>query len=309
MAKPKICVVGSLNMDLVVQTPALPAPGQTVLGGPFATFPGGKGANQAVAAARAGGAVSMVGAVGDDSYGAPLRAGLERDGVDMKGVLERAGSASGVALIAVAPDGQNTIIVAPGANGSLSADDIDQAKAVIAGADALLAQLEVPLPAIVRAAEHARAANTLVILNPAPAQPLPTDVLSSADFVVPNETEAEVLTGIKPVDWESAEEAAKRLVVAGAKSVVITLGSRGALLWHNGEAQRQTAFPVQAVDATAAGDAFLGAFAVALAQGLPAREAVRWGSAAGALAATVVGAQPSLPHKDVIEALVRQPTA
>jgi ribokinase len=207
-------------------------------------------------------------------------------------------------LIAVAPDGQNTIIVAPGANATLSVEDIDRAADTIAAADALLLQIEVPVPVIMRAAEHARAASRLVILNPAPAQPLAREVLAAADFLVPNETEAAALAGVMPVDWPSAEAAARRLVDAGARSVLITLGSRGVLLWHNGQAYRQPAFAVQAVDPTAAGDAFLGAFAVALAEGHPAAEAMRWGAAAGALATTVPGAQPSLPARDAILSLL-----
>jgi ribokinase len=207
-------------------------------------------------------------------------------------------------LIAVAPDGQNTIIVAPGANATLSVKDIDRAADAIAAADVLLLQLEVPVPAIMRAAEHARAASRLVILNPAPAQPLAREVLAAADFLVPNETEAAALAGVMPVDWPDAEAAAQHLVDAGARSVLITLGSRGALLRHNGQTLRQPAFDVQAVDATAAGDAFLGAFAVALAEGHPAAEAMRWGAAAGALATTVPGAQPSLPARDAILSLL-----
>ena len=297
---PRICVVGSLNMDLVVQTPALPLPGQTLLGGPFATFPGGKGANQAVAAARAGARVVMVGCVGDDSYGPILRRGLDAEGIDTRYVTTRHDTASGVALIAVAPDGQNTIIVAPGANAALAVAGIDHAAEEIRSSDALLIQLEVPLPAIVRAAEIAREAGTIVVLNPAPAQPLPGDVLALADFVVPNETEAAALTGITPHDWTTAETAARALLGQRKGSTVITLGSRGALLLHGGTATRQPAFKVDAVDATAAGDAFLGAFAVALAEGRPPEEAVRWGAAAGALAAATVGAQPSLPRHEAL---------
>ena len=304
MARPRICVVGSLNMDLVVQTPELPAPGQTVLGGPFATFPGGKGANQAVAAARTGAHVSMVGCVGADGYGEVLRAGLEAEGIDVSQVLVREGVASGVALIAVAPDGQNTIIVAPGANGTLTVDDIDRAADAIGAADVLLLQLEVPVPAIVHAAMLARRASTRVILNPAPAQPLPDTVLASAEFLVPNETEAAALAGVTPTGWTTAEEVALKLVDGGAHAVAITLGSRGALLRHAGVTYKQSAFPVHAIDATAAGDAFVGTFAVALAEGLPAQEAVRWGAAAGALATTQVGAQPSLPARDAIRVLL-----
>jgi ribokinase len=304
MAKPLVCVAGSLNMDLVVQTPALPAPGETILGGPFATFPGGKGANQAVAAARAGAEVRMIGAVGDDAYGSELLAGLEQNGVETREVLRRAGVASGVALIAVAPGGQNTIIVAPGANGSLTDDDIDATVVSIANASVLLLQLEIPLRAVARAIWHATNAYTRVILNPAPAQRLPSDVLAGVDFVVPNETEAALMTGVTPVDWESAEEAARRLVDAGAHAALITMGQRGALLWQNGVAYRQPAFEVSAVDATAAGDAFLGAFAVAIAEERPPLEAMRRGAAAGALAATTTGAQPSLPTRAEIDALL-----
>jgi ribokinase len=292
-------------MDLVVQTPVLPAPGQTVLGGPFATFPGGKGANQAVAAARAGAGVSMVGCLGDDAYAAVLRSGLEGEGIDVDNVLERQGVSSGVALIAVAPDGQNTIIVASGANAALAPEDVERAERAIADADALLLQLEVPLPAIARAAEIAREHATTVILNPAPAQPLPREILAAADFLIPNETEAASLAGVTPVDWETADAAARRLQEQGPPSVLITLGSRGALLRHAGQSHRQPAYNVTAIDATAAGDAFVGAFSVALAQGLPAREAVRFGAAAGALATTVAGAQPSLPLRAEIDRLIK----
>lgn len=303
---PRVCVVGSINMDLVVQTPALPAPGQTLLGGPFHTFPGGKGANQAVAAARAGADVTMVGCLGDDAYGDLLRAGLEREGIDTTGVVRRDGVSSGVALIAVAPDGQNTIIVAPGANGTVTPETVEEFAAQISAADVLLLQLEAPLPAIIRAASLARASGTRVILNPAPAQPLPAELIRQADYLVPNETEAAALTGVLPGDWDTAEDAARRLVGQGAHAAVITLGSRGALLWADGRAHRQPAFEAQPVDAVAAGDGFLGAFAVALGEGRPASEAVRWGAAAGALATTVAGAQPSLARRAAIERLLRE---
>ena len=304
MAHPRICVAGSLNMDLVVQTPSLPLPGQTLLGGPFSTFPGGKGANQAVAAARAGGQVSMVGCVGDDAYGAALQNGLDAEGVGSTYILRRTGVSSGVALIAVAPDGQNTIIVAPGANATLTAEDIERAGAAIAAADVLLLQLEVPIPAIVRAATLAREAGTIVILNPAPAQVLDPTVLRTVDFIVPNETEAELLAGIAPADPAMATAAARKLQAFGVRSVVVTLGSRGALLLHEERVTHQRAYPVNAIDATAAGDAFLGAFAVALAEGLAPSNALRWGAAAGALATTRAGAQPSLPSRNAIQALL-----
>ena len=302
MARPQICVVGSLNMDLVVQTPVLPSAGETLLGGPFATFLGGKGANQAVAAARAGAEVTIVGCVGDDAYGTAIRAGIEAEGIDVRHILERGDVASGVALIAVTPDGQNTIIVAPGANTTLTVEDIEHAAGAIAAADVLLLQLEVPLAVVVHAATLAHGAST-VVLNPAPVQPLPEALVRSADYIVPNETEAAALTGVTPAGWTTAAEAARVLQQMGVENVVITLGSRGALLLHGTETHRQPAYTVDAVDTTAAGDAFLGAFAVALAEGLTAPDAVRRGAAAGALAATQYGAQPSLPTREEILAL------
>jgi len=304
MEQRRVCVVGSLNMDLVAQTPRLPTAGETLIGGPFATFPGGKGANQAVAAACAGALVTMIGCVGDDGYGKSLRAGLAAAGIDIQYVAERPDVSSGLALITVAPGGQNTIIVAPGANAALTTEDIEQCSAAIIAAKLLLLQLEVPLSVVLRAAVFARAAGTTVVLNPAPAQSLPPEVLQCADILIPNETEAAALTGITPVDWSTAEAAARRLREMGASTVVLTLGSRGALLVAAEATVRQPAYHVDAVDATAAGDAFVGAFAVAIAEGRTPAEAMRWGAAAGALAATRHGAQPSLPARNAILALV-----
>lgn len=303
MAPPRICVVGSINMDLVVRTPVLPAPGQTILGGPFSTFPGGKGANQAVAAARAGGQVAMVAAVGTDGYGAILRAGLAGEGIDVATVQAREEAATGIALIAVDPRGQNTIIVAPGANATLTPADVEQAAVTIRSSAVLLLQLEVPLPTVVAAARIARTAGALVVLNPAPAAPLDAQVLALADVLVPNETEAAALSGPEPAEG-GGEETARALHQMGARTVIITLGPRGVLLLDDGRVIRQAPFAVSAIDATAAGDAFIGALAVALAERRPLAEAVRWGAAAGALAATVAGAQPSLPRRAQLEALL-----
>jgi ribokinase len=304
MQQPWICVVGSINMDLVVRTPLLPVPGQTVLGGPFDTFAGGKGANQAVAAARSGGHVAMVACVGSDGYGTTLREGLAAEGIDVSNVYIRNGAATGVALIAVDPAGQNTIIVAPGANVTLTPADIEQAADIIRASAVLLLQLEVPLPVVVRAAEVARSAGTRVVLNPAPAMPLDDAVLALTDVLVPNETEASALTGLQSDGWAAAERMANALRRRGPQSVVITLGERGVVLADGEGIARQAPFAVQAVDATAAGDAFIGCLAVALAEKLPLAKAVRWGAAAGALAATRHGAQPSLPHRAQIEALL-----
>jgi ribokinase len=305
MTQSRVCVVGSINLDLVVQTPALPTPGQTIIGGPFATFGGGKGANQAVAAARAGAHTTLIGCVGSDNYGIGLRAALSND-IDTSQIVEREGVASGVALITVAPDGQNTIVVASGANATLSPADVDRALHAIAEADVLLLQLEVPLETSLHAATLARAAGTTVILNPAPAQALSDQLLQLVDVLVPNETEAGILSGIEPHDWDSAQAAAERLRGRGPATVIITLGSRGALLVQQDGARRVPAFNVQAIDATAAGDAFVGALAVALAEGKLLPEALRWGSAAGALAATQTGAQPSLPSRARIEGLLQE---
>lgn len=303
MNKATICVVGSINMDLVVRTPVLPAPGQTVLGGPFGTFPGGKGANQAVAAARAGGRVTLVACVGDDAAGEELAAGLAAELIDVGMVLRRPGVTTGVALIAVDPAGQNTIIVAPGANAALEPADLLRAEGAIATADVLLVQLEVPLPAVAAAIGLARRHGVRVILNPAPALPLDDSLLALADVVVPNESEAAALTGIRPDGWEGAARAAQALRARGPGAVVLTLGGRGALLADGDGLVEQPAFAVAAVDATAAGDAFVGALAVALAEGRPPREALRWASAAGALATTIAGARPSLPPRQRIERL------
>lgn len=303
---PRICVVGSINMDLVIETPQLPVPGQTVLGGSFATHAGGKGANQAVAAARAGGQVSFIGAVGDDAFGATLREGLVAEGIDVRHLRTAPDVASGVALIAVDPAGQNTIIVASGANATVSAADVEAGADLITGADVLLLQLEVPIPVVAEAVRMASAAGVTVILNPAPGAPLPDDLLARCDYVIPNETEAEILTGLLPTDWESAEAAAARLLARGAGTVVITLGARGALLADRDGVHRQPAFPIVARDTTGAGDTFVGVFAVAIGQGHLATEAMRRAAAAGALACLTPGAQPSIPTAAAIDAFLAE---
>jgi ribokinase len=301
-----ICVVGSLNMDLVMRTPHLPAPGETISGGPFATHPGGKGANQAVAAARLGAAVAMVGRVGGDAFGARLRTELTEADIDIRQVVTLPDMASGVALIAVEASGQNSIIIAPGANGALTPADVEAANPPITAAQVLLLQLETPLPAVQRAAELAHATGTLVLLNPAPAQPLPAELLAQVDYLIPNEQEAALLLGETIATGADAAGAAQRLCAqTGVGGVVITLGAQGALLAQaQTEPQFVPAHPVAVVDTTAAGDAFVGAFAVALAEGRTPAEAMRWGNAAGALAVTTAGAQPSLPTRNAVVALL-----
>ncbi len=303
---PEIAVVGSLNMDLVIRTPHLPVPGETIIGRDFSTAPGGKGANQAVAAARLGGEVVMVGRVGTDDFASALRSNLNAGGVDTTYVLTDHQASTGVALITIDAKGQNTIVVAPGANGDVFREDIDHAKGAIASSRVLVAQLEVPLDTVTYALELARASHIITLLNPAPAQPLSDRVLALCDVIIPNETEASTLTGIPVKDWESARAAARELGRHGVPIVIITLGARGALAWHSGAVSHIPAFPVTPVDTTAAGDAFVGAFALALARGLDLSTVLVRASAAGALATTKLGAQPSLPSESELESFLAQ---
>lgn len=296
---PELVVVGSLNMDLVVRAERIPAPGETVPGGDLHTYPGGKGANQAVGVARLGARVCMVGRVGDDAHGQALRDHLHAAGVDTAAVLVTPGTASGVALIVVDAAGQNSIVVSAGANGRVAPADLPPG--LFAGASVVLLQFEIPMAAVVRAAERARAAGCRVVLNPAPAHPLPPGLLPMVDVLVPNEGEAARLAGVPEGDPGAA---ARALVDAGAGAVVVTLGASGALVVEGDESVPVPAFPVTPVDTTAAGDAFVAGLAVALAEGRPLAEAARFGCAAGALAVTKAGAGPSLPARDAVEALL-----
>ncbi len=302
--KPVLAVVGSMNMDLVARAPRMPIPGETIIGGEFRVVPGGKGANQAVASARLGARVSLIGRVGDDSFGRTLIDGLDSSGVDVTHVRIDAATATGVALIVVDDTGQNSIVVAPGANMCLSPADVDAAQQAILAADVLLLQLESPVHTVKRAAELAKAHGITVVLNPAPAQPVPDALLALVDILVPNESETVMLTGLPVGDERACAVAANVLLEMGVATVILTLGDRGALLAHQGSFNRVPAFPVSPVDTTAAGDAFLGGFAVALAEGRPLPEAVVWGNAAGGLATTKLGAQPSLPTREAVEAVV-----
>ena len=294
--RPHIVVVGSLNMDLVIQTPRHPQPGETITGGQFRTIPGGKGANQAVAAARMGGRVTMIGCVGRDPFGDTLIENLSAAGVDT-GRVGRAEASTGVALITVAATGENTIVLAPGANAAVSAQIVASHADAIANADALLLQLEVPLDAVQAAVEIAQARGTPIILNPAPARTLPADLLQQVTYLIPNEHEAALLG----IGREAGQASWRR---GGSANVILTLGERGALAMLPGESTPAPAFSVPVVDTTAAGDAFVAAFAVALTEGKSAVAATRWGCAAGALACTVLGAQPSLPMRAAVEALL-----
>ncbi len=298
-----ITVVGSLNMDFVVQVERLPRPGETVLGGRFATQPGGKGANQACAAARLGGRVRMVGRVGDDGFGVELRRGLEADGVDTRGVHVSAALPSGVALIFVDASGQNQIVVAAGANQTLTRGDVDEA---IAGASEgfLLLQLESPLETIEHAAALGARRGLGVVLDPAPARALPDTLLANVSCLTPNESEALALLG-RPGSAVSLAEApgvARALLERGPRAVVLKLGAQGAYADAGSGGRHFPAPRVEALDATAAGDTFNGAFAVALAEGRPFADAVAFANAAAALSVTRLGAQASIPSRSEVDA-------
>jgi len=297
MSGPEVVVVGSLNMDLVARTARLPVPGETVAGLSFATVPGGKGANQAVAAARLGARTAMVGCLGDDAFGAQLRAGLEADGIDCRGVRTAAGVSSGVALIVVDDAGRNGIVVVAGANGELTPADVDANVGLIAGARMVVLQLETPLATVEHAARRARALGKTVVLNPAPARVLPEGLLACADLLVPNELEAAALTGLAVSSVGSALEAGRRLRQAGAGTVLVTLGAQGVVAVGPGGASHHPARPVAAVDTTAAGDTFIGGLCAALVRGRPLPQAIAFAQAAAALSVTRPGAQPSIPQE------------
>lgn len=300
----RVCVVGALHRDLVVRAARFPQPGETVLGEDFALFIGGKGANQAVAAARAGGRVTLVARVGDDVFGERAVRNFEADGIDVRFVLRDGRAPSGVALINVGRDGENSISVASGANALLSPEDIRKAEKAFDGADVLLLQLETP-PAAVRAAVQAAASRGLpVILNPAPARPLDDGLLAMVSVLTPNETEAEILAGTKTGAPEDVRAAAAALRARGPRLVVVTLGERGCYAAGEDFEGFVPAFPVRPVDTTAAGDVFSGVLAVALAEKRPLVDALRFASAAAALSVTKPGAQPSAPARGEIEAFL-----
>ena len=296
----KVLVVGSINMDLVVRVPHSPSPGETVLGGDFETFPGGKGANQAVAAARMGGEVTMVGRVGGDNFGDTLIQGLIEDNIKTTYVIKDSETPTGIAMIAVAANGENMIVVASGANYKVSEVDVTNAREIMRDTDLLLLQLECPMEAVMAAIDLAKAYDIPVVLNPAPAQPLSQTLLANVDILTPNETELMMLAGEYTVD-----KAIEKVLSWGTKNLVVTLGANGARVVTEGVDRHIPAHEVTAVDTTAAGDAFNGALAVAYAEGKPLLEAVDYGMAAGALAATHRGAQPSLPTRDAVENLIK----
>lgn len=303
--RPSIVVVGSSNTDMVITAPRIPSPGETILGGTFLIAPGGKGANQAVAAGRLGAAVTFVARVGTDMFGDEALANYRRDGLDTTYIVRDPEAPSGVAMIVVDATGENAIVVASGANMRLTPADIDRAERVIAESTLLLLQLEVPYETVQYTVDLAVCHDTPIILNPAPARPLDDALLQQIDYLTPNETEARILTGINVVDDASADRAARMLLDRGVRIVILTLGSRGAWLATNGRGQLIPTARVQAVDTTAAGDAFNGGLAVALARGYELDEAVRFANHVGALAVTRLGAQPSMPTLDEVEQLMK----
>lgn len=300
----KIAVVGSINMDVVNRVERHPLPGETVSGLETAYIPGGKGANQAVAAARAGAQVLMVGAVGRDPFGGPLVEALGRAGVDTAGVLEKEGT-SGMAFITVDAHGENNIILSAGANGRLAVGDMEAGLEGTAdggtGLGGVLLQNEIPWETTSAAARRARALGAAVYLNPAPARKVEDDVLALVDVLVVNETEAAAVSGIKVDSRESAEEAAEWLLGRGVREVIVTLGAAG-VVYASGEGERLyvPAFRVEAVDTTAAGDTFIGAYAAARERGATVRESLQWANAAAAIAVTRRGAQSSIPSADEV---------
>jgi ribokinase len=289
---------------MILRVAHVPRPGETLLGGEYSTAPGGKGANQAVAAARAGGRVAFVARLGRDLLGDAALAGFEKEGLGLAHVYRDPAQPSGVALIFVGADGENSIGVAGGANQQLSVRDIGRARGLISRARVLLLQLETPLETVEAAARIGRKAGVEVILNPAPACALPDSLLRDVSMITPNETEAALLSGRKVDDPASAARAAQVLLRRGLRTVIVTLGAKGALVTTDEGSRLIPGFKVKAVDTTAAGDVFNGALAVRLAEGRPLFEAVRFAHAAAALSVTRHGAQPSIPTRAKIEALL-----
>ncbi len=294
----KILVIGSSNTDMVVKTARFPQPGETIIGGEFFMFPGGKGANQAVAAARMGGQVTLIAKVGDDVFGQQALDGFVHEGINVDYVFTDNELASGVALITVNGVGENEIVVAPGANAALHPADLDQAESAFAAADLVLMQLETPVETVLHAAAKTTALGKRFVLNPAPAQVLPAELFPHLFLITPNETEATLLTGIALDDDAALPRIAEAFLQKGVVNVIITLGARGAY-FHNAETHFIIAAPkVEAVDTTAAGDVFNGALAVALAEGMDWQEAINVACQAGALAVTRMGAQASAPFRE-----------
>lgn len=300
MKRAKLLVVGSVNTDMVVKTHSLPKPGETVLGGTFLMNAGGKGANQAVAAARLGADVSFICKIGNDTFGETSKMIFEKEGIDISHLLVDNNNASGVALITVDNNAENCIVVAPGANANLCPCDVPDLATIIGNFDYVLMQLEIPLETIQMVADIAYQKNVPVILNPAPAKSLSNNLLNKLFLITPNETEAEIITGVKVVDEDSALLAAKKIHDLGVHCVIITLGAKGAFIYNGSHAEIVSSFKVEAIDTTAAGDIFNGALAVGLMEGKTLKEAVRFACKASAISVTRMGAQSSAPYRNEI---------
>ena len=296
MSKKGILVIGSSNTDMTVKTKELPRPGETVLGGVFTMGAGGKGANQAVAAQRLGGNVKFICKVGKDIFGDNSIAQYEKEGLDVSGIL-RSDQPSGVALISVDQHAENCIVVASGANGDLTEADIDSCEKELKECGILLLQLETPIPSVLKAARIAHEAGATVVLNPAPACPLPEEIFKYIDLFIPNETELSSFCGIPVTDIASAEKAATAMQEKGVGKLIVTMGSKGALILESGPAVFVPAKKVKAIDTTAAGDTFCGALCVAVSEGKTLKEAAEFACAASALTVQKMGAQNSIPYR------------
>ncbi len=301
MIMDKIFVAGSSNTDMVIKSKKFPKPGETILGGRFLMNPGGKGANQAVAAARLGGMVTFVGKIGNDIFGKQAVRLMEDEGINVENVVTDQEKPSGVAMITVDEKGENSIVVASGSNGTLNAADVEKAQEEVDKAAIILMQLEIPLDTVEYIARIGAEKNKTVILNPAPATDLSDSLLRNVSILTPNETEAELLTGVKVIDEESAAEAARQLRAKGVDTVIITLGSEGAFIYNDELAVRIPAPKVTAVDTTAAGDTFNGALAVALSEGLKLDTAVAFANKAASISVTQMGAQSSIPSRKMLD--------
>ena len=296
----KICVIGSLNMDLVVNVDTMPKPGQTIIGSNFKEVPGGKGANQAVAMARLNGNVSMIGKVGEDGFGQTLINSLKNDKVDTTYIQTTKG-ATGVALITVDKNAQNSIVVSPGANFEVKEEDIDSNIEAIKNSDIVVLQLETPLNTIKYALNKAKELNKYTILNPAPAVKLDDEIIKNVDLLTPNETELEIISGVSIETEEDIQKAAQIMIEKGVKELIVTLGSKGSLYINKEKSMFKKAYKVEAVDTTAAGDSYTGALAVALSQDKKMEDAMDFASKVGALSVLKEGAQSSLPTLDDVE--------
>ena len=295
-----ICVIGSLNMDLVVNVDTMPKPGQTIIGSNFKEVPGGKGANQAVAMARLNGNVSMIGKVGEDGFGQTLINSLKNDKVDTT-YIQTAKGATGVALITVDKNAQNSIVVSPGANFEVKEDDIDNNIEAIKNSDIVVLQLETPLDTIKYALNKAKELNKYTILNPAPAVKLDDEIIKNVDLLTPNETELEIISGVSIETEEDIQKAAQIMIEKGVKELIVTLGSKGSLYINKEKSMFKKAYKVEAVDTTAAGDSYTGALAVALSQDKNIEDAMDFASKVGALSVLKEGAQSSLPTLEDVE--------